>query len=124
MPSIHLDPTKKGLVQKSGSTVSGDTAEIVEAQAVAANDVEIKTADKGMLVRINVNGGNRTGAILQKGTVDGQIVVLVNVGTNQVTMAAAGTSFVALGTACVIAAGASLFCVYDSTTERWHTTET
>ena len=124
MPSIHLDPTKKGLVQKTGNVVSGDTMTDVELQTLAGNGVTIKTADKGMLVRIDVNGGNRTGAILEKGTVDGQIIVLVNVGTHQVAMAAAATSFVALGNACVIAPGASAFCVYDSTTAKWYATET
>ena len=107
-----------------GNVVSGDTAAIVAAQGVAGNGVTINTADKGMLVRINVNGDNRTGAILEKGTGDGQIIVLVNVGTHQVTMAAAGTSFVALGASCVIASGASVFCVYDSTTAKWYATET
>ena len=66
MPSIHLDPTKKGLVQKTGSVVSGDTAAVVAKQAVTGNGVTIKTVDKGMLVRIDVNGGNHTGAILEK----------------------------------------------------------
>jgi len=124
MPSIHLDPTKKGLVQKTGKAVSGDTASDVEKQTLDGNDQTITTADKGLLIRVDGSGGNRTGTILQKGTVDGQIIVLVNVGTHSITMAAAGTSFVGLGASCIIAAGASLFCVYDSTTQRWLATET
>ena len=124
MPSIHLDPTKKGLVQKTGNVVSGDTIENVALQTLSGNDETISTADKGILIRVDAGGLARTGTILEKGTVDGQMIVLVNVGGETITMAVAGTSFVALGNACVIAAGASLFCVYDLTTERWHATET
>ena len=124
MPSIHLDPTKKGLVQKTGNVVSGDTMSDVALQTLSGDNQTIKTVDKGMLVRIDAGGGARSGTILEKGTVDGQLVVLVNVGGEAITMAVAGTSFVALGTGCVIAAGASLFCVYDTTTDRWHATET
>ena len=124
MPSIHLDPTKKGLVQKTGNVVSGDTMTDVELQTLTGDDETISTAGKGMLIRIDAGGGARSGIILEKGTVDGQVVVLVNVGGEAVTMAAAGTSFVALGTNCIVAAGASLFCVYDTTTARWHATET
>jgi hypothetical protein len=124
MPSIHLDPTKKGLVQRTGNVVSGDTLENVALQTLTGNDETISTADKGMLIRVDAGGGNRTGIILQQGTVDGQMIVLVNVGGESITMAAAGVSFVALGASCVVAAGASLFCVYDSTTQRWHATET
>jgi len=123
MPSIHLDPTKKGLVQKTGNVVSGDTMTDVELQTLAGDDSTITTASKGMLIRIDAGGGARTGTILQKGTVDGQIIVLVNVGEEQITMADANTSFVALGASCIIAAGSSLFCVYDATTARWHATE-
>ena len=124
MPSIHLDPTKKGLVQKTGNVVSGDTMTDVELQTLSGDNQTIKTADKGMLIRIDAGGAARSGIILEKGTVDGQIIVLVNVGAHQVAMAAAATSFVALGNACVIAPGASAFCVYDSTTAKWYATET
>ena len=124
MPSIHLDPTKKGLVQKTGNVVSGDTMTDVTLQTIGAAGT-ISTAGKGMLIRVDAGGGARADVAIEKGTVDGQIVVIVNVGGEALTMNAnAAVSFVALANACVIAAGASLFCVYDSTTARWYTTET
>jgi len=124
MPSIHLDPTKKGLVQKTGKVVSGDTLSDVALQEIGAAGT-ILTKDKGMLIRVDAAGGARSDVKIEKGTVDGQIVVIMNVGGESLTMhATTTTSNVALGNACVIAPGASLFCVYDSTTSKWHTTET
>ena len=126
MPSIHLDPTKKGLVQKSGSVVSGDTRADVAVQTLGGNDETISVSGKGMLVRVDPGGASRSGTILEAGSVDGQIVVLLNVadGAETVTFAAAGTSNVGLGAAAVIARNASLWCVWDSVSELWHTSET
>ena len=124
MPSIHLDPTSKGIVQKTGNVVSGDTIINSTLQTLSGDDQTITTAGKGLLIRIDAGGTARSGTILEKGTVDGQLAVLVNVGGETITFATAGTSFVMLGTAAVIAVGASLWCVYDSTTARWYATET
>ena len=123
MPSIHLDPTSKGLVQKSGSAVSGDTRANSALQTLSDNGQTITTAGKGLLIRVDAGGQARTGTILQKGTVDGQLAVLVNVGGETITFGAAGDSFVALGAAAILVAGASLWCVYDSTAARWYPAE-
>lgn len=125
MPSIHLDPTKKGLVQKSGNVVSGDTRTDVAVQELANDGVTINVLGKGMLIRVDPLA-SRTGIILEKGSVDGQIVVLLNVAdeASTITFAAAATSNVGLGTAAAIARNASLWCVWDSVSELWHTSET
>lgn len=124
MPSIHLDPTKKGLVQKTGNVVSGDTREDVAVQSLGGNDETIAVEGKGMLIRVDPTG-NRTGTILEAGTVDGQMIVLLNVADAAETIAFAdpGVSNVGLGAAAIIARNASLWCVWDSTLGLWHTTE-
>jgi len=62
-----------------------------------------------------------TGNIMTKGTVDGQQVTLINEGTtNAITMAAAGTSFCALGVSVTMAAFAKFVLVWDNTTQLWY----
>jgi hypothetical protein len=62
-----------------------------------------------------------TGVILEAGTVDGQMITIVNraAGANSVTFAAAGTSNVADGTSSVIAGLTARRYVWDSTAARW-----
>ena len=67
------------------------------------------------------NAGAITGVILEAGTRHGQRV-LISVdkdASGTVTMAAAGTSRVGTGTACVIAVGAAREFVWDNTDAIW-----
>jgi len=67
------------------------------------------------------NAGEITGVILEAGTRHGQRV-LISVdkdASGTVTMAAAGTSRVGTGTACVIAVGAAREFVWDNTDAIW-----
>lgn len=60
-----------------------------------------------------------TGVILTAGTIDGQELTLINNSSNSVTMAAAGTSNVADGTSCVIAADTAKRFVWSATATLW-----
>tara|TARA_Y100001970_G_scaffold293936_1_gene444804 strand:- start:3080 stop:3472 length:393 start_codon:yes stop_codon:yes gene_type:complete len=130
MPKIHLDPTLKGIEIKEKNAgvdakfVQGDTRVRSSLQTLSGNGETITVLDKGMVIRIDAGGGARTGTILQQGSVDGQIIILVNVGGEKITMAAAGTSNVASGTGCAIDTGTSYLCVYDSTVGDWFPAET
>lgn len=67
------------------------------------------------------NAGAITGVILEAGVVHGQ-KVLISVdkdASGTVTMAAAGTSRVGTGTACVIAVGAAREFIWDATDAIW-----
>lgn len=64
----------------------------------------------------------RTGCILAAGTIDGQIVIVVNVATaaNSITFDVAGTSNVADGTSSVIAGKTAQAFVWESVTALWY----
>jgi hypothetical protein len=71
------------------------------------------------------NSGACTGVILAKPAVpqdspSGAMIVLMNQGSGSITFAASGTSFVSGGTGVVIAAGAKMIFVFDSTTGLWY----
>lgn len=68
------------------------------------------------------NAGNVTGIILTAGTVDGQILNLINAGSGSVTFATAATSNVADGTSAVIATLRAVTLVWDSGAARWFRT--
>jgi hypothetical protein len=61
---------------------------------------------------------NVTGIIMQAGFA-GQFLVVVNASSFSITMAASGTSHVANGTSCVIAANNAQTFFYDSTNSLW-----
>lgn len=65
-------------------------------------------------------GGAVTGAIVQAGVIDGQVLRLINISTNTITMALAGTSNVANGTSAVIAATAAMTLVWNAADARWY----
>lgn len=64
----------------------------------------------------------RTGIILTAGTVDGQIINLINASANTITFAAAGTSNVADGATTAIAANRAVTLIWDSGSSRWYKT--
>jgi len=66
------------------------------------------------------NSGAVTGIILTPGIVGGQEVCVLNQGTGSVTMAASGTSNVANGTGCVIAANTGLTFRWNSGQSLWY----
>lgn len=67
------------------------------------------------------NAGAITGVILAAGVAHGQIVIISvdKDASGTVTMAAAGTSRVGTGTACVIAVGAARAFIWDNTDLIW-----
>lgn len=66
--------------------------------------------------------GARTGIILTAGTVDGQIINLINASANTITFAAAGTSNVADGATTAIAANRAVTLIWDTGSSRWYKT--
>lgn len=71
-------------------------------------------------VCVVTTGGAVTGAIVQAGTLPGQRLVIINNSANTITMAAAGTSNVAGGTAAVVPANAALELVWNTLDSRWY----
>ena len=126
MPQISLRPGSKGLVQSTGTVVTGEAAAESAVQELTANGQTIITAGK-LLARVDP-ADNRTGVILEKGTQDGQLCIVMNCATagvdEKITFAAQGVSWVGLGTAAIIGGGGCLLCVWDATQGRWLTTET
>ena len=118
MPKISLLPGTKGLVQETGSVVAGEAAAESAVQTIGAAGT-ILTAGR-LIARVDAGGTGRTGVIMQAGTQDGQICIVVNVGGETLTMDAAATSNVVSGTGCVLAAGSAALFVFDSTIGDWH----
>lgn len=69
------------------------------------------------------NAGATTGNIIQAGSYDGQLLIVINQGSGSVTMAAAGTSNVVQGTSAVIPATAASVFVWNATDSRWYGVE-
>lgn len=92
------------------------------AQGSAATTVATgETIDTTQMWQRITNAGAITGVILEAGTMHGQICI-VSVdkdASGTVTMAAAGTSRVGTGTACVIAVGAARMFIWDATDAIW-----
>lgn len=88
-------------------------------QSVAGSGTIVHT--NSAVVRVDVSGGaNITGVILQAGTVDGQILTVLNVnGSFTITFAAAGTSNVANGTSAVISAAKAYSFMWNAVAARW-----
>lgn len=82
------------------------------------NNGTITTA--GVTVAIVNPAANETGIILQAGTDQGQILVVLNLSAFTLTMAAGATSHVADGGSDVIAATSSAFYVWESGFNFWY----
>ena len=118
MPKISLLPGTKGLIQETGTVVTGENIAQSALQTIAASGTILTS--KRLIARVDAGGGNRAGVIMEQGTVDGQICIVLNTGAETLTMAAAGTSNVASGTACVIGGSSVAIFVYDATIGDWH----
>lgn len=96
---------------------ASNPAEGTAATTVASSGTITPT---GVWQRIT-NAGAITGVILAAGAVHGQIFILSvdKDASGTVTMAAAGTSRVGTGTACVIAVGAARAFIWDATDAIW-----
>lgn len=94
-----------GLTAASSATITGGT---------------ITTA--GVVVAISNPAGAITGVIMAPGTVDGQIVVVINAAAaaNTITMAAAATSNVANGVATVLTGLRAHVFVWSAATSLWY----
>ena len=68
-----------------------------------------------------ITAGAVTGVILEAGTVHGQICIVTSDkdSAGSITMAAAGTSRVGSGTACIIIAGGGRIFIWDNTDAIW-----
>ena len=113
--------TNKGQIDANGNLTIGGIAGQGKAatQALATAGTVLLTANDTILPLTAAAAA--TGVIMTKGTVDGQQVTLINEGaTNAITMAAAGTSFCALGTGVTMAAFAKFVLVWDNTTQLWY----
>ncbi len=70
--------------------------------------------------RVTATGSAGTGTILAVGTIDGQILTIINVSANTITFATTATSHVADGVTTVIGALASKTFIWDNTTLKWY----
>lgn len=66
------------------------------------------------------NAGAVTGIIVQLGSVDGQVLRLINTSANSITMAAVGTSNVANGVGCILSTLSAIDLVYNANDSRWY----
>lgn len=104
----------QGTISLAGPVSSPVTA----AQTLAStNTVTLPTTG---IVKLVTNAGAVTGIILPVGRVDGDEIVLMNISANSITMAAAGTSRVADGVSCVIAALTKMSFRWSATQSLWY----
>jgi len=110
MPKITIEPSNRGLFQSTGSVVVGSPE---SAQTVSGGSA---IATTGFVVPITA-AASQTG-VLDAGTADGQLIILMNVGANDITINASTFS----GGAVDLAAGKSVLCVWDDTNSKWSPT--
>jgi hypothetical protein len=111
--------TSGGLLLQNNGFQSGTVRLQKSSTAPAiANNGTITTLGVGM-ARVAPTG-NVTGIILQAGSSDGQVVLVVNQSAFTVTFDVSGTSQVASGTAAMIAAQTNSKFIYDTATSLWY----
>jgi len=110
MPKITIEPSNRGLFQETGSVVVGapESAQTVSGGAIATT---------GFVVPITAASGGQNGT-LDAGTADGQLIILMNVGSQDIQINA--TNFA--GSAVDLVAGESVLCVWDGTNSQWSPT--
>ena len=118
MPLVEIS-NSKGLVQKSGSGLVA-LPKSESAQALSGNGQKIDTS--GFYVKVDAGGEARTGTILEEGTVDGQLLLLANVGGEKITFNADGAVSYWSAGAIGPAAGESVLCVWDHASSLWRPT--
>lgn len=120
MPKITIEPTNRGLFQSTGSVVVATGKDL---QTLTGNDQTIDTT--GFYVPVDPDAA-RTGTILEAGTADGQLLLLLNKGTSgqNIDFATAGTSNItgANGTNRTLGPGLAILCVWDATNSKWSLT--
>lgn len=94
-------------------------------QTGAGNGETLKTNNGGKgfgVVYYDCGGAARTGAILEAGVEDGQMVRVVNISDadESITFAAVGTSNVATGTAAVIGQNVAALFIWNQATSKWY----
>ena len=119
MPLVEIS-NEKGLVQKTGAGLravpKSETAQSLGGAAAQTIDTS------GFYVKVDAGGAGATGTILKEGTIDGQLLLLTNVGGQKITFD--GTSTVSFWSAGAIGpdAGESVLCVWDDTNNVWRPT--
>lgn len=113
-PTFRLD-TSRNFIGLGGYA----TGQSATAPAILDNGT-ITTASIGV-ARV-APAAARTGIILQSGTIDGQVVTVINESTtlNSLTFAVSGTSHVSNGVTSVIAGLTARRFVWDSSTSLWY----
>lgn len=96
-------------------------------QTGTGNGDTLETFNAGELYGVNYydpSGAARTGAILEAGVEDGQVVYVVNVADadESITFAAAGTSNVSVGTTQVIEQNEAMTFIWHAGTALWYPT--
>lgn len=71
-------------------------------------------------LRVTATGSAGTATILAVGTIDGQVLSLVNVSANSITFATTATSHVADGASAIIAANTRMTLIWDNTSSKWY----
>lgn len=106
----QLNPISSAVQQLSVGSIITNSPVLPSVGGVAINRISMTTA-----------GANVTGIIMQPGTFTGMTCIVVNEdATHTATMAASGTSNVADGTSCVIAAATQKTFVWDTGTSLWY----
>lgn len=109
----------EGSGQTNVSTYEAYRASVPSVTDITAAGTTITTTGVQTYI-FTLGSGDQTGAILTAGAFTGQRITLVNTdATNTLTFAAAGTSRVADGTSCVLAALTATDFVYDTASARW-----
>lgn len=117
----NLDRRPGGANSTAYLDAHGGTIQILNKSATAPD-----IADGGTVATAHLStsrytpAGARTGLILEAGSYAGQTIAVINKSANTMTFAAAATSNVFTGTACVIAAGKAKIFVWDDADGRWH----
>ncbi len=113
--AFQLNPDGNGSIFAGGSLASGQSA---TAQALTTGGT---ISTNGIGVAREAPAAAVTGIILQAGVQQGQMCVVVNESAtaNSITMAASGSN-VSGGSSVVIAGGAKLILVWDSSTNLWY----
>lgn len=120
MPKITIEPTNRGLFQSNGTVVVATGKDL---QTLGGDSETIDTS--GFYIPVDAGGSARDLIVLEAGIADGQLLLLLNKGGENIDFAAAATSNLAGADGAqnlTLSPSKAILCAWDATNSKWSLT--
>jgi len=121
MPKITIEPTNRGLFQSTGSVVVATGKDLQDLGAADSQTIDTS----GFYVPVDAGGGAVDLTVLEAGIADGQLLLLLNKGAEDIDFDTAATSNLAGADGLknlTLEPGKAVLCIWDNTNSKWSLT--